>query len=354
MVCTPRQVSADVSSALDSVIIRALLQRPTRQGQPIQSPAEFADQLAAVAPPAPLPEPAPPTANYGYGGYGPDPNNPDSWGTGDRGPSGTAPYGPPSSSQYPAAGYGAPQYTGQQYAAPGYPGGPGPQGKQRRGGRGPLVVVVVLVLVAVAAVVWAVGFRNSGSPSTAGGGSAPSTSTSAPASATLKPAGAVTFNPYGKPAGNTENQVTVQGAIDNNPSTSWQTSVYYDRPNMGGLKPGTGLLIDLGKQVKLSQIEVTFSTAGGPTTASVYLGNNPTDTNAAGLSNFTLVSPSVSASGDHKFSVSSQATGRYVLIWLTNLPKLSNPPPGVQPGHTYYEGQIYNVVVSGSAASGNS
>jgi hypothetical protein len=354
MVCTPRQVSADVSSALDSVIIRALLQRPTRQGPPIQSPAEFADQLAAVAPPAPLPEPAPPTANYGYGGYGPDPNNPDSWGTGDRGPSGTAPYGPPSSSQYPAAGYGAPQYTGQQYAAPGYPGGPGPQGKQRRGGRGPLVVVVVLVLVAVAAVVWAVGFRNSGSPSTAGGGSAPSTSTSAPASATLKPAGAVTFNPYGKPAGNTENQVTVQGAIDNNPSTSWQTSVYYDRPNMGGLKPGTGLLIDLGKQVKLSQIEVTFSTAGGPTTASVYLGNNPTDTNAAGLSNFTLVSPSVSASGDHKFSVSSQATGRYVLIWLTNLPKLSNPPPGVQPGHTYYEGQIYNVVVSGSAASGNS
>src|ERR1700677_3323106 len=35
VVCTPRQVSADVSSAIDSVIIRALLQRPTRQGAPI-------------------------------------------------------------------------------------------------------------------------------------------------------------------------------------------------------------------------------------------------------------------------------------------------------------------------------
>src|ERR1700744_5451189 len=44
VVCTPRQVSADVSSAMDSVIVRYLLQRQTRKGQPIQSPAEFADE----------------------------------------------------------------------------------------------------------------------------------------------------------------------------------------------------------------------------------------------------------------------------------------------------------------------
>src|SRR5580692_13033638 len=91
MVCTPRQVSADVSSAIDSVIVRALLQRPTRQGPPIQSPAAFADAIAGVAPPVPLPEPAPPApAGYterGYGGYPANPNDPDSWQTG--GPQGT-------------------------------------------------------------------------------------------------------------------------------------------------------------------------------------------------------------------------------------------------------------------------
>ena len=59
VICTPRQVSADVSSAIDSVIVRALLQRTTRQGPPIQSPAAFADAIAGVAPPVPLPEPAP-------------------------------------------------------------------------------------------------------------------------------------------------------------------------------------------------------------------------------------------------------------------------------------------------------
>src|ERR1700748_679712 len=134
MVCTPRQVSPDVSSAMDSVIVRALLQRTTRQGPPIQSPAEFADELSAVAPPAPLPEPAPPVpANYGYGGgYGPDPNNPDTWGNPDRGPSGTAPYQAPPSTQFPAAGYGGSQYpaTGHQGNAAGYRGG------ERRNGRG--------------------------------------------------------------------------------------------------------------------------------------------------------------------------------------------------------------------------
>jgi putative peptidoglycan lipid II flippase len=169
----------------------------------------------------------------------------------------------------------------------------------------------------------------------------------------LTPAGVVTFNPYGSPPGNTENAVKVQGAIDNNPSTAWTTEVYYDRPNFGGLQRGAGLLINMGKAVKLSQVQVTFASTGGPTTASVYLGNNPTDTTATALSNFTLVSPSVAASGDHTFSVSSQATGQYVLIWLTSLPQVSNPPD-VAPGHTYYQGQVYNVVVRGSAASGNS
>jgi hypothetical protein len=119
------------------------------------------------------------------------------------------------------------------------------------------------------------------------------------------------------------------------------------------LKPGTGLLIDMGKQVRLSQVEVLLSSTGGPTTASIYLGNNPAMSKSA-LSDFTLVSPSASGTGNQAFPVSSQATGRYVLIWLTSLPKLSKTPQGASGGNTYYEGRIYNVVVRGSSVSGNS
>jgi serine/threonine protein kinase len=347
VVCTPRQVSADVPSALDSVVIRALLQRPTRQGPPIQSPAEFADALAAVAPPAPLPEPAPPQpAGYqsrggydGYGGtYGPDPNNPDSWAVPGPGPSGTAPY----QSQQPSAQFPAPGYGGGQY-----------QGRKRGTSRGPMAAVIVLVLIVIAVLVWAVGFRKSGS-STATGGAQPSTSASAPAGSgtILAPASVSTFNIYGKPPGNTENQTTAPAAIDNSLSTSWSTSYYFNHPNLGGLKPGTGLLIDMGKQVRLSQVEVLFASTGS-TTASIYLGNNAAMSETA-LSDFTLVSPSATATGDHKFPVSSQATGRYVLIWLTSLPQLPKPPPGQSSSNTYFEGQVFNVVVRGSASSGNS
>jgi serine/threonine protein kinase len=349
VVCTPRQVSAEVSSAIDSVIIRALLQRPTRQGPPIQSPAEFADALAAVSPPAPLPEPAPPApAGYpgrggydGYGGgYGPDPNNPDSWAV--PGPSGTAPYqSPPPSTQFPAAGYG-----GAQYPAAGY------QGGKRGPSRAMMTAVVVLVLVVIAVLVWVVGFRKPSSP-TASNGSSPSTSASAAAGGTvLTPVSDSTFNIYGSPPGNTENQTTAPDAIDSSLSTAWSTSYYFDHPNFGGLKPGTGLLIDMGKEVRLSQVEVLFASTG-TTTASVYLGNNPALSKTS-LNDFTLVSPSASATGDHTFAVSSQATGRYVLIWLTSLPQLEKTPAGQSPSNTYYEGKVYNVVVRGSAASGNS
>ena len=42
--------------------------------------------------------------------------------------------------------------------------------------------------------------------------------------------------------------------------------------------------------------------------------------------------------------MTSNATGRYVLIWLTYLPPLTGSA-------NQYQAQIYNVVVRGSAAS---
>jgi hypothetical protein len=356
VVCTPRQVSADVSYALDSVITRALLQRPTRQGPPIQSPGDFAEALSIVAPPAPLPEPAPPAppgygGRGGYGGYGPDPNNPSTWALPDRGPSGTAPYQPPSAAYPAAAGYGGSQYPGAQY--PGGQYGAPDQGRRARGGnRVVLAAVIVVVLAVVAVAVWMVGFRKPGTP-TSGSSTQPPSSSSAPAAgAVLKPVSDSTFNIYGAPPGNTENEATAPYAIDGSLSTAWSTSYYFDHANFGGLKPGTGLLIDMGKEVRLSQVEVLFSSQG-PTTAEIYLGNSTAMSKTA-LSNFTLVSPSASASGDHKFPVTSQATGRYVLIWLTSVPQLPKTPTGMSPAHTYFEGQIYNVVIHGSAVSGSS
>ena len=338
VVCTPRQVSADVSSAMDSVITRALLQRPTRQGAPIQSPAEFADALAAVAPPAPLPEPAPPApAGYqgrggydGYGGYGPDPNNPDTWSA--PGPSGTAPYQSPSP-QYPGGGYG-----GAQYSASGY------QGGKRGPSRVMVTLVVVLVLVVAAVLVWAVGFRKSPSSTAGGGGGQPTTSAPASAGGTvLTPVSDSTFNILGS---DSEDASEAKNAIDGSTSTFWGTDTYQNHADFGNLKAGTGLLIDMGKTVQLSKVEVSVGSICC-TTAEIYLGNSAALSKTA-LNNFTLVGQKATGTGVLSVPVSSKATGRYVLIWLTgNLP--ADPD---QPGQ--YQGRIYNVAVRGSAVSGNS
>jgi len=336
-VCTPRQVSAEVSSAIDSVVTRALLQRATRQGPPISTPAAFVEALGTVAPPVPLPEPAPAApAGYvdrgGYGGYPSNPNDPDTWGVGDHGPRGTAPY---PQRNPPPAQFASNGYQGSQYAPAPY------QGTERGGmSRVMIVVVIVLALAVIGAAVWAVGLRKSPSLS-AGGSGHPTTSQSHPATTTgtvLKPASDTTFNILGT---DSEDATQAPNAIDSDPSTFWLTD-YYFQPNFGG-KAGTGLIIDMGKSVRLSQVQVAVGTLGNMT-AEIYLGDNNTKSETA-LNNFKLVGHSTTGQGTLTFTVSSQATGRYVLIWLTG-----TLPPNPDKSGTY-QGRIYNVVVRGTAAS---
>jgi hypothetical protein len=331
MVAAPRQVTADVSSAIDGVIIRALLQRPTRHGPPIQSPAEFADELSMVAPPVPLPEPAPQTpANYQRGsgyGYEPDQGGHDSWPPPGPGPRGTAPHPPPP---------GASGYNGAQYATRGQ------QAAQRGGGasRTMLIVVAVLVLAVAGVAVWAVGFRNSGGTPNATGSTPPASSpATSPAGTTLTPVKVDTFNIMGT---DSEDAQDAQLATDGSATTFWHTDSYKDTANFGNLKSGTGLLLDMGKPVSLSQVQVNVGTIGA-TTAEIYLGNSAAKSTGA-LSNFSLAGPKATGTGTLDFKTSAKATGRYVLIWLTG----DLPPDPNQSGH--FQGRIYNVVVRGSAA----
>jgi hypothetical protein len=343
MVCTPRQVSADVPSAIDALVCRGLLQRAERQGPPIVTPGTFADALASVAPPVPLPEPAPPARGsfdpYGAGpgypgsgypgsgypdgnGYPPGGNDPGTWAVPQR-HGGNAPYQ-------------ASQQTSYQRRPP---------AERSVVSRAVVSVVIVLVLAAIGATAWMI--SNSMHKSTPSQASIkpPRKVNSAPAvtSTVLRPAGANSFNIFGT-NGDDEDAADAPKAIDGNPSTFWHTNFYLNYPKFGNLKPGTGLILDMGQQVRLSQVEVQFGTVCC-TTAEIYLGNSNAMSPSA-LNNFNLVAPSATVSGDHIYKTSSQATGRYVLIWLTSLPQQQDAPAN------HYQARIYNVVVRGTAASG--
>jgi hypothetical protein len=325
-VCTPHQVSAEVPTAIDAVVIRALFQRPVRQAPPILTPDAFAIALAEVVPPVPLPLPLPlplpqpgsgsrggyrPTGGYGRpgghpstNGYPADPNNPETWNT--RNGNGTASY-----RAYPAE-RGTPS-------------------------RAVLSVVVVLVLAAVAAGAWLISNElggSSGSKATGGGRSSSPASPSAIA-AVLQPVSGQSFNILG--TGDEDPQDAQNPVTGGTPA--WETQ-HYTNAKFGGLKSGTGYLVDMGKSVKLSQVTVQF----GPqccATAAVYIGNSAAKSRDA-MSGFTLVAPAASVSNQHIYTISSSTTGRYVLIWFTGLP----------PANGQFQGQISRVTVRGAPTGG--
>ena len=318
--CTPGQVSAAVPASIDDVTCRALFQRPSRHGPALSTPAMLADALAEIAPPTSLlslslslPLPAavslpaarPPAADFPAGGF----TNP-----------------------YPTAGPPTGPVSGRAYR------------KQLTGERSMTTRLLVGALIVI--VLAALGVAGYSISHSMGHGSTPKASgklPTAPAAAAavlLKPASANSFDPLGNDGGD-ENGDDAKYAIDASPSTFWHTDFYDGYPVFGNLKKGTGLILDMGKTVRLSQLMVQFG-AICCAHVDIEIGNDA-QSSAAALSTFTKVASSNAAAGAMTFNVTSNATGRYVLIWITYLPRLAGTT-------NEYEAQIYNVVVHGSVA----
>jgi hypothetical protein len=202
--------------------------------------------------------------------------------------------------------------------------------------------VIVLVLAAVGVAAWSISnslHRSSAAPPVQPNSSSPA---AAAAAGLLKLAGASSFNPLGQPPGDNEDQGDVQNAIDGSTSTAWHTSYYLGSSAFGNLKKGTGLILDMGKQVRLSQLVVQFGTTCCAH-VSIEIGNDSSP-NPATLGSFTVLQSSATAVGSTTFNVTKQATGRYVLIWITDLPPLAG-------NQGKYEALIYNVIVRGFAGT---
>ncbi|MFF5935013.1 protein kinase family protein [Streptomyces sp. NPDC012508] len=125
-------------------------------------------------------------------------------------------------------------------------------------------------------------------------------------------AGAQDFDPQGDGA---ETPSEIKNAFDGNPSTSWQTSIYYGYSNFGRLKEGVGLVLDLGTVQDVSKVEVTFqgSTAVELRTAPENATSQPTAADG-----FTTVAK---GSGTQvALTADKPVKTRYVLVWLTDLP----------------------------------
>jgi hypothetical protein len=308
---SPRQVRAGVPTILDDITCRALFQQDRRGSVPLTTPGQLAGVLSAAIPPTPPPKAEPqrppsraPSRAPEFGDTGPIPRDGEYW-----------------------------THQGRPADRRDRPGRAEPSRRAPRSRIKAGIVVLVILAVVAAVTAAALAFRSApkaGQPASR----SPSASHSAAAAVPiLAPVSA---------QGLDETSANANMAIDGNPHTPWQTQFYKGNPVFGGLKTGSGLMLDMGHAVRLSSVKVLFGPTAGAD-VSIGVGNDGSASQQSDA-NFTTVSSAGNLpGGSHTFRSDSTATGRYVLIWFTRLPPESGGPAND------YEAEIFNVVVRGSS-----
>lgn len=145
----------------------------------------------------------------------------------------------------------------------------------------------------------------------------------------LKPVSAGSFNPYGN--GQDENSKLAPSAIDDNSATAWRTA-WYASARFGNLKPGTGLLLDMGRAVLITRVRLLLGSARGAD-LQVRIGTATTS-----LSDLQPMAYATDAGGPVDLRLTKPTRGRYVVIWFTKLPPDTSGT---------FQATVYNVSIEG-------
>ena len=149
----------------------------------------------------------------------------------------------------------------------------------------------------------------------------PGVSGSPGASSSGKPLAIASGRDFDPPPGdNAENPSQVPLAFDGKPETAWTTERYRRSANFNGAKPGVGIILDLGSAQSVSAVNVTLT--GTPTSLEIRVpaGSSP----GAALTDWTPVASAQDAGTDVTLTPTSPVQTRYVLLWLTSMPKASD------------------------------
>ncbi|WP_405063102.1 protein kinase family protein [Kribbella sp. NBC_01505] len=331
---SPRQVRAGVPRSLDDICDRLLADPPRHHTPPITSAAGLSAALSGVVgsshePPSQMDETvqvarangsiddatqvvpqAPPPAL--------DPTPP-AYQT-SNGHAETAAYAPaeprPSRRQTPppSNGNGSRRRTDE------------PKAKGSWGGR-ILILLAVLALLSVVAMAQFLlkGAMNNDQTDDPGATNKPSASTTPKPSGTGAVAKIVKANDFDpEPAGNgEEHPEDVPKTYDGKTSTVWETQSYNSKPNFGGQKPGVGIIYDLGVPTPVSKVVVTLVGDGTSLELRVPKGDDKTTSPAAVNGWEPIATEADQPEGAVTLTPSEPTETRYVMVWLTKIPKES-------------------------------
>jgi hypothetical protein len=301
----PRQVRAGVPKPLDDVCDRILSEPGRYNPQPLTSAAEVAAALSAIV--VELPG-APIGADVGAA-------------------PGLLTSGltPPSAEAAAANGAGTPAADQARRPAP----RPAPARNRTRrrpappaatdpGGWGrALLWVALAVLVAGAALLaFELGRHGLGSDP-----SAPGRSQSAAGTTPVGPvhiAAVSDFDPVEDGGTGDENPKEVPLATDGDPSTAWTTMTYFRNPQLGNLKAGVGLLVDLGEVRTVTSVDLTLLGSGTDLELRATPEGQTSPPQVAG--DLHVVASASDARSQVKLTPQSPVSTRFLLVYLTKLP----------------------------------
>jgi eukaryotic-like serine/threonine-protein kinase len=129
------------------------------------------------------------------------------------------------------------------------------------------------------------------------------------------------------PPGDRSDADEAKNVVDGDPDTAWETHKF-NTAKFGNLKPGMGVLINLGTQRNLSEVRVETSSGGAGMeirTGNTDPGNNGTGDKKIVETYKKLGEPDADAKADgtnRVFAVFDANTKyQYVLVWITELPR---------------------------------
>jgi hypothetical protein len=146
------------------------------------------------------------------------------------------------------------------------------------------------------------------SPSETSGSSGSSTSKTS-SEDTSEPVAILNVNGYDPNGDGSENNSEAGRVYDEDPNTYWSSEGYFSA-DLGGLKPGVGLVVDMGQSISPTSVELQLPTASDIT---LYLGDSP------GMEGSTEIGSTSGKSGTVDVDVTAKAKGQYLIVWYTSL-----------------------------------
>ncbi|MFG2027134.1 protein kinase family protein [Streptomyces sp. NPDC048825] len=110
----------------------------------------------------------------------------------------------------------------------------------------------------------------------------------------------------------------VANTYDGKGSTYWRTKSFLDGPEMV-IKPGVGIVYDLGSEQEISAASMGLRYAGDHTTITLYATDSMSSSTS--LSSMQKLGTVKTSDTDAKVTIDKPVKSRYVLVWLTALPQ---------------------------------